>query len=74
VIRLRDPRTFRYSGKGNSIALAVDNAGPVMQASVKGPGRPQVDVRLLVDVGSGAGLTLNKPFAESHGLMRQPTN
>lgn len=68
-IVLHDPRTYRYSGTGESIPLTKRGDYFFVPAKIQMPGRSQLDGQFLVDTG-GAFVTvvLNAPFARSNDL------
>jgi len=70
VVDLYEPKTYQYSGSGESIPIKV--MGNVPFARVKIPvesGKP-LEGQFIVDMGAGRfSLILNTPFVESHHLL-----
>ena len=64
VMVLHDPRTFRYSGAGQSIPLQLAGNIPVAKARIDG----QYEGEFRLDVGSGSTVDLHGPFVKKHGL------
>jgi hypothetical protein len=68
-ITLYDPKTYAYSGAGESIPLTLRDGHFFVPAKIEMPGRPRLDGQFLVDTG-GCLVTavLTTPFAESNNL------
>ena len=68
-IRLRNPKTYTYSGAGESIPLTLRDGHFFVPAKVEMPGRPQLEGQFLVDTG-GVMVTavLTTPFSRSNRL------
>lgn len=55
VLRLHDKDKFVYSGTGESIAVSFINGGhPTISAEIIVPGRPPLNGRFVIDIGSAA--------------------
>jgi hypothetical protein len=68
-IRLYDPKTYTYSGAGESIPLTLRDGHFFVTAMIEMPDRPQLEGQFLVDTG-GVMVTvvLTTPFAQSNSL------
>lgn len=69
VLRLSDPDSFRYAGRGESIPMVLHSLQPYVRARVDlGNGKSQ-DGEFVVDAGSSATLMLAHDFASQHGIL-----
>ena len=68
-IRLCDPKTYTYSGAGESIPLMLRDGHFFVSAKIKMPGRPPLEGQFLIDTG-GVMVTavLTMPFSRSNRL------
>ena len=68
-IRLHDPKTYNYSGAGESISLTLRHGHFFVPAKIEMPGRPPHEGQFLVDTG-GFMVTavLTTPFSQSKNL------
>jgi hypothetical protein len=64
-LRLYDPKTFHYSGKGAEIPMTLAGHAPVVNVKIDG----QYEGAARVDVGSSSTLDLHTPFVAQHGLI-----
>ncbi|HKR01802.1 MAG TPA: aspartyl protease family protein [Pyrinomonadaceae bacterium] len=70
MVKLYEPQTYRYTGKGESLPLEVVNEHLHVPAKVTMPGREAIEGRFVVDTGAGPiTAVLNSPFVESHKLL-----
>jgi len=67
VLTLRDPKTFRYEGKGAEVPMTLAGHAPVVTVKVDGA----YEGEARVDVGSGSTLDLHTPFVKRHGLIEK---
>jgi len=68
-LRLYDPRTYRYAGRGTSIPITFDqNRFPIVDGEVKLADGATLKGRMLVDVGSAGTLLITKSFADENRL------
>jgi hypothetical protein len=67
-LRIYDRDQFSYDGPGTSVSVTVINRFPNIDAQVKLADGETLRGRFVVDVGSGAGLTLTKPFVDDNRL------
>ena len=69
AITLHDPKTFVYSGRGDTRAIELNSNGhPVLKATVTLPGGRTVEAPFVLDIGSGLALALHSPFVAEHNL------
>jgi len=68
-IRLCDPKTYTYSGAGESIPLMLRDGHFFVSAKIEMPGRPPLEGQFLIDTG-GVMVTavLTMPFSRSNRL------
>jgi hypothetical protein len=69
-LRLYDKETFRYSGPGQSIPMELDaNGHPIVEAEVTPQAGQPLKGKFVVDIGSGAALTLYSSFVAEHHFL-----
>jgi hypothetical protein len=68
VMHVRDPKTFRYTGKGVVLPIRLYNGVPIADGSVTTPDGAVIPMRLLVDLGAKSGMLVSEPFIRAHGL------
>ncbi|MEA2206371.1 MAG: hypothetical protein QOE77_3147 [Blastocatellia bacterium] len=70
VIRLHDKDKFNYSGPGEIISAKLNSAGhPIIEAEVTPLGSDPIKGKFVVDIGSGAALSLYSPFVAERKLL-----
>jgi hypothetical protein len=70
VIRLHDKDKFNYSGPGEIIPAKLNSAGhPIIDAEVTPVGSDPIKGKFVVDIGSGAALSLYSPFVAERKLL-----
>jgi aspartyl protease/PDZ domain-containing protein len=70
VIKLHDKDKFTYSGSGESIPLKLNSAGhPIIEAELTPMGSEPIKGKFVVDIGSGAALSLYSPFVAERRLL-----
>jgi hypothetical protein len=67
-IRLHDPKTFEYTGKGEIIPLKFRRSTPVLDAKVQTPSGELVSGSFELDSGCSGSLCLAKDFVETNKL------
>jgi len=74
VVRLHDPRSFVYDGRGERIPLDLSKRVPVLNAELVGRRHESLPARLLLDIGTGEyGAVLTKPFVDRHSsILNEP--
>lgn len=65
-VRLHEPATFQYAGRGEIVPLTFHGEVPVVAAQLTLPGHPAVPARLKVDTGCDGGVCLGSRFVEKH--------
>lgn len=60
-LRLFDPKTYRYQGKGEKIPLKLRKGKPYIKGILQSSSGASFTGQLLVDLGSGAALDINEP-------------
>src|SRR5262249_1086714 len=77
VVHLDDPRTFTYSGRGDSLEL-IDLEQvkvPFVRAKIAQLGRQAMEGEFILDTGARVSLTVNTPFVDDHKLLQySPAN
>ena len=69
VIRLHDPETFRYSGRGEIVPIRLVDTTPLVHAGIVLPGNKRLEGEFEVDTGKDTALLLLAPFVRKHNLL-----
>ena len=70
VVNLYEPKTYQYSGSGESIPIKVMGNVPFAQVKIPISGRKPLEGEFIVDMGAGRfSLILNTPLVESRNLL-----
>ncbi|MDX6611756.1 MAG: hypothetical protein QOD75_942 [Blastocatellia bacterium] len=70
VIKLHDKSKFKYSGSGESVPLKLNSAGhPIIEAELTTMSGESIKGNFVVDIGSGAALSLYSPFVSQRKLL-----
>jgi hypothetical protein len=69
TLTIQDPKTFEYHGKGEAIPIEFYRAHPTLMASVTPIGGQPIARRFVLDLGSGMGLALHRPFVNEQNLL-----
>jgi len=70
IVRLYEPKTFRYSGTGEALPIRIDGVGIAeVRATVAMPGGEVLAGQFRIDTGGNAALGLNRPFVDKHRLV-----
>ena len=71
VMNLYSPRTFRYSGKGETVPLsfAAGRKTPLVVTKVTVEGRAPIDAKVELDTGADGTMMLNSPAVRKHNLI-----
>ena len=64
---LRDPKTFKYVGKGTAVPMRVAGTVPVITMKID----DQYEGEFRLDVGSSSAVDLHTPFVKRHGLREK---
>jgi S1-C subfamily serine protease len=65
---ITDPKTYRYSGGGERVPLALRGNFFFIPAAIEMPGRTQLEGQFVVDTGAGLTMILTTAFARSKNL------
>ncbi|MBL0158140.1 MAG: aspartyl protease family protein [Bryobacterales bacterium] len=70
-LRLYDPATWTYSGRGATVPVKADRFGvPRITVGLNFAGQPPLSGEFIIDSGAAeATLTLSSPFVQKHGLL-----
>lgn len=69
TVRLYDPATYQYSGRGKSVKLAFVAGLPVVHAKISAGGGKSVEGDFVVNTALDASLLISQKFAQSHKLL-----
>jgi predicted aspartyl protease len=66
-VRLHEPATFQYAGRGEVVPLTFHGEVPVVDAQLTLGAQPAAPARLKIDTGCDGGVCLGSRFVEQHG-------
>ena len=69
VLKLYNPRGFRYRGRGNILSVKMLDNNPSVQATVTLPGLAPVTGMFVIDTGAGDDIFFNSRFVRKHKLL-----
>jgi hypothetical protein len=69
VLKLHDPRSFKYSGAGRRFPVTILAKQPCLSLAVTMPGRKPIDGVFHVDSGATTAVEFFRPFVESQNLV-----
>lgn len=70
AVSLYEPKSYQYTGSGESVPLTILSNLPFVTAAVAMPGRKAIEGGFLIDTGAGKfTFILNTPFVESNKLL-----
>jgi len=69
TVRLYDPATYQYSGRGKGMKLALVAGLPVVHAKVVVSGGKPVEGDFIVNTALDASFVISQKFAQSHKLL-----
>jgi predicted aspartyl protease len=69
ALRLHDPATWRYQGRGIVLPVTIDDETPFVSATLKRADGRRISMKLLIDTGNSGTMTLNSPFVRRHRLV-----
>lgn len=69
VMRLHEPKSYTYSGKGEILKLEFPKDTPVIEADLVGPKGNPIRARLEIDTGCDGPMCLGSHFVKAHGLL-----
>ena len=71
LVRLHEPRGWRYEGNGVVLPVTLDNGVPMITGQMTTPDGDVIPMRLLVDLGAKSTLLVAEPFIAEHALMKR---
>ncbi len=69
VMRLHEPKSYLYSGKGEILKLEFPKDTPVIEADIVGPQGKPIRARLEIDTGCDGPMCLGSHFVTAHDLL-----
>src|SRR5277367_6436714 len=69
TVRLYDPGSYKYSGRGIVLPLKFDGSAPVVAAKFTLPGQKTHEGEFVVDTALDAALLISEHFAEAHRVF-----
>lgn len=69
VMRLHEPKSYTYSGKGEILKLEFPKDTPVIEADIVGPKGNPIRARLEIDTGCDGPMCLGSHFVKAHELL-----
>jgi hypothetical protein len=69
VMRLHDPKTYEYSGKGEIFKLEFPKDTPVLEAEIVDPKGKAIRARLEIDTGCDGPMCLGSHFVNEHDML-----
>lgn len=70
IINLYDPKTFQYSGSGESVPIELKDNGPSVRARLALAGRAPIEGNFRIDTGGSHALILNTPFVKAQNILQ----
>lgn len=70
-IRLHDPRTFRYAGKGTRVRLRMRDNFPHVEAELMLADGGRVKADAIIDLGAANALSITKPLVDKNRLLQR---
>lgn len=70
LINLYDPKTFQYSGSGDSIPIELKDNGSSVRARLAVPGRAPIEGNFRIDTGGSHALILHTPFVKAQNILK----
>jgi hypothetical protein len=71
-LRLREPDTFLYEGRGEILNLRFSGDTPVVEAMVRLPNGTETAARFEIDTGCDGAICVGRHFVEAHALAPAP--
>jgi hypothetical protein len=69
IINVSEPKSFQYSGTGDSIPLELKDNAPSVRARLNLPGRAPVEGNFRIDTGGSHALILGTPFVKTQKIL-----
>jgi predicted aspartyl protease len=73
-VRLHEPATFQYPGRGEVVPLSFHGEVPVVDAQLTLGAHPAAPARLKIDTGCDGGVCLGSRFVQQHGWQETAKN
>lgn len=73
-LRLHEPSSFDYKGRGETIPLTFKSSTPIVTAQVRLADQSLVEAQLEIDTGCDSALCLGRHFADAHSLLGTNTS
>src|SRR5882762_2399438 len=74
TINVYDPKSFQYSGTGDSIPLELKDNAPSVRARLNLPGRAPIEGNFIIDTGGSHALILSTPFVKAQKVLETIPN
>lgn len=69
TINVYDPKSFQYSGTGDSIPLVLKDNAPSVRSPLALPGRAPIEGNFRIDTGGSHALLLSTPFVKAQKVL-----
>lgn len=69
---LHDPRTFSYSGHGQTLQLELKDGRSFVRGTLEFSGSAALDALFVIDTGANGSVGLHSPFVQRHRLLAPP--
>ncbi|MGH3851640.1 MAG: aspartyl protease family protein, partial [Pseudonocardiaceae bacterium] len=73
-INFYEPQYFKYSGRGKTIPITIEDSTPFVRAKVFPVGRQSFEGKFLINTGLTGTLTFNSPFVVQNTLLNLVAN
>lgn len=72
TMRLYEPKTFNYTGKGEILKLDFPKDTPVVEVQLLSAKGTNITARMEIDTGCDSGMCLGSPFVKAYDLLGEP--
>jgi predicted aspartyl protease len=69
-VRLHKPKSYKYSGSGQTIPITIEDNRPFIRGEIVQPGATAVEGRFEFDIGQIGAVTLGKAFTSKNDLLK----
>lgn len=69
-VRLHEPKTYQYSGRGQTIPITIEDNRPFIRGKISQTGATDVEGRFEFDIGQVGAMTLGKSFTSKNDLLK----
>lgn len=69
TVTLFDPKSYEYSGRGDTLPITIEGDVPFAKAKIALPGRDPIEGKFNIDTGGNAALALSSSFVSEHHLL-----